>query len=113
VNVHEIHHTQKKDAPSGTAITTAEIILHELQRKKGFRMNSTDKDLLNITAERKDPAPGTHEVKYSSAIDDIQIIHTAHNRTGFASGAILAAEWIIGKKGIYNMEDMLNLNALK
>ena len=109
VSIHEIHHTQKKDAPSGTAITIAEKIVAELDRKTGFGLDATANELLNITAERTDPAPGTHHVKYSSRIDDIELIHTAHSREGFATGAVVAAEWLAGKKGIFSMADMLNL----
>jgi 4-hydroxy-tetrahydrodipicolinate reductase len=113
VAVHEVHHTQKLDAPSGTAITIAQQIVKNINRKKGYALDATAKDMLNITADRVDPAPGTHHVKYSSPIDDIEIIHTAHNRLGFATGAVLAAEWLIGKTGSFGMEDMLKLNDLK
>ncbi len=112
VNVHEIHHTQKLDAPSGTAITTAQQIVENIERKKGYALDATANNVLNITAERVDPAPGTHLVKYSSAIDDIELIHTAHSREGFAKGALLAAKWIVDKKGVYGMKDMLKLNDL-
>lgn len=110
VTVEETHHTQKKDAPSGTAITIAEQILSELSHKKKWVNNKSDnKDELSIISKRIDPAAGTHAVKYSSAIDDIEIIHTAHNRKGFATGAVLAAEFIKGKKGIFNMKDVLGI----
>ena len=109
VAVHEIHHTQKKDAPSGTAITIAQKIVAEIDRKTDYELDATANNLLKITAERIDPAPGTHHVKYSSSIDDIELIHTAHSREGFATGAVVAAEWLHSKKGIYGMEDMLNL----
>lgn len=106
----EIHHTQKKDAPSGTAITLAEQILANNSNKKSWINQATDdKNELEIISERIDPAPGTHTIKYSSAIDDIEITHTAHNRTGFASGAVLAAEFIANKKGIFTMKDVLGL----
>lgn len=110
IQLTEIHHTQKKDAPSGTAITLAEQILENIPRKKN-RVNhiSDNPEDLEILSERIDPAPGTHKVKYSSAIDDIEIIHTAHTRKGFALGAVLAAEYIKGKKGIYSMKDVLGL----
>lgn len=111
VMLKEIHHTQKKDAPSGTAITLAEQVLEGLSRKTSWS-NSTvspNSNLLEIQSERIDPAPGTHHVKYSSAIDDIEIIHTAHNRTGFAGGAVTAAQFAIGKKGIYTMKEVLGL----
>lgn len=108
VSMEEIHHTQKKDAPSGTAITLAEQILHDVTRKKKW-LNEPAKypNELSIISKRIDPAPGTHAVKYSSEIDDIEIIHTAHSRTGFATGAVLAAEFLHNKKGIYSMSDVL------
>lgn len=106
----EVHHTQKLDSPSGTAISLAEQVLERLPAKKRWVNHSSEKEEdLSIISERKDPAPGTHHVKYSSAIDDIEIIHTAHNRTGFALGAVLAAEFIAGKKGFYTMKDVLGL----
>lgn len=111
VQVTEIHHTQKKDAPSGTAITLAEQILENIKRKKSWVNHFSDNpEELEIISERIDPAAGTHKVKYSSAIDDIEIIHTAHNRHGFALGAVLAAEFIKDKKGVFSMKDVLNLN---
>lgn len=110
VAVEEIHHTQKKDAPSGTSITIAEDIIQAvLQKKSWVNQASPKKEDLTITSKRIDPAPGTHSVKYSSSIDDIEIIHTAHNRKGFASGAVSAAEFIAGKKGIFTMRDVLGL----
>ncbi|HEY0679109.1 MAG TPA: 4-hydroxy-tetrahydrodipicolinate reductase [Chitinophagaceae bacterium] len=110
VALEEIHHTQKKDAPSGTAITLAEQILERITRKQRWVNHLSDNITeLEIISERIDPAPGTHKVKYSSAIDDIEIIHTAHNRQGFATGAVLAAEYIKGKQGIFSMKDVLGL----
>lgn len=110
VSMEEIHHTQKKDAPSGTAITLAEQILHELPRKKNWVNEASKKpDDLVIISKREDPAPGTHSVKYSSGVDDIEIIHTAHNRNGFALGAVLAAEYIRDKKGIFTMQEVLGI----
>ena len=110
VQVTEIHHTQKKDAPSGTAITIAEQILDNLKRKKNWVNRISDNvDELEIISKRFDPAPGIHKVKYSSAVDDIEIIHTAHSRQGFALGAVLAAEFIKDKKGIFSMKDVLSL----
>ncbi len=110
VIVEEIHHTQKKDAPSGTAITLAEQILERLDRKTDWmNQRSSKTGELSILSKRVDPAPGTHLITYQSDIDDIQIIHTAHNRKGFASGAVLAAEYLAGKKGIYDMGDVLGL----
>lgn len=93
--IHEIHHTQKLDSPSGTAITLAE------------QMNEILKNKTTITSNRIDDTPGTHQITYSSKIDKIEIKHTANNRNGFAMGALMAAEWIIGKKGIYSMQDVL------
>lgn len=108
VTIEETHHTQKKDAPSGTAITIAEQLLKELHYKKNWvNYKSDKKDELSIISHRTDPAAGTHLVKYSSKVDDIEIIHTAHNRKGFATGAILAAEFIKDKKGVFNMKDVL------
>ena len=108
VQVTEIHHTQKKDAPSGTAITIAEQILESLKRKKSWVNQISDNtEELEIISERIDPAPGIHKVKYSSAVDDIEIIHTAHSRQGFALGAVLAAEFIVDKKGIFSMKEVL------
>jgi 4-hydroxy-tetrahydrodipicolinate reductase len=110
VLMEETHHTQKKDAPSGTAITLAEQILATIKRKKRWVNELSDNpEDLEIISQRVDPAPGTHSVKYSSAIDNIEIIHTAHNRKGFAGGAVLAAEFIKDKKGFYSMKDVLNL----
>jgi len=110
VNVTEIHHTQKKDAPSGTAITIAEQIIQNIPRKKSWVNHISDTtDELEVLSERIDPAPGTHRVKYSSGIDDIEITHTAHSRKGFASGALLAAEYIHDKKGFFTMREVLGL----
>lgn len=110
VSMEEIHHTQKKDAPSGTAITLAEQVLQHIAAKKQWvNETSTDPEKLVIISERIDPAPGTHKIKYSSPIDDIEIIHTAHNRKGFAGGAVLAAEFAAGRKGIFGMKEVLGL----
>jgi 4-hydroxy-tetrahydrodipicolinate reductase len=132
VSVEEIHHTQKKDAPSGTAITLAEQIIDELGQKNKWTLrqaqdarrqtqgdspqaqalrqaqDDTISNELFITSKRIDPAAGTHSVKYTSNVDDIEIIHTAHNRKGFAAGALLAAEFIHDKKGIFTLKDVLN-----
>jgi 4-hydroxy-tetrahydrodipicolinate reductase len=109
VILEETHHTQKKDAPSGTAITLAEQILEQVKRKKQWVNDLSDNPQdLEIISQRIDPAPGTHSIKYSSVIDDIEIIHTAHNRTGFATGAVLAAEFLRDKKGFFTMKDVLN-----
>ncbi len=109
ISLEEIHHTEKKDAPSGTAITLAEQIFNSSTQKNKWVNNITkNENELSIISKRIDEVPGTHSVKYSSSIDDIEIIHTAHNRKGFAQGAVLAAEFIAGKKGIFSMKDVLN-----
>jgi len=110
VRMTEIHHTEKKDAPSGTAISLAEQILANISRKKDWvnAPSLTPSDLV-ITSERIDPAPGTHTVAYSSPIDTIEITHTAHTRKGFASGAVLAAEFAKNKSGIFTMKEVLGL----
>lgn len=106
----EVHHTQKLDAPSGTAVTTAEGIISEIIRYTGWSMNEkTETDTIKIISERIDPTPGTHSVVYNSSIDSIEIKHTAHSREGFALGAITAAEWIIDKRGVFTMQDVLNI----
>jgi 4-hydroxy-tetrahydrodipicolinate reductase len=108
VTVEETHHIQKKDAPSGTAISLVEQILENLKRKKHWEMNgSGDEQMISVVAHREEHVPGTHNVKYTSAIDEIEIIHTAHSREGFAIGAVLAAEYIRHRKGIFTMRDVL------
>lgn len=110
VILEETHHTQKKDAPSGTAITLAEQILEHIKRKKQWVNDLSDNpEDLEIISQRIDPVPGTHSIKYSSAIDNIEIIHTAHNRKGFAGGAVLAAEFLKDKKGFFTMKEVLGL----
>lgn len=110
VSMTEIHHTEKKDAPSGTAISLAEQILANMGRKKQWtNAPSLSPSDLVITSERIDPAPGTHTVSYDSPIDSIEITHTAHTRKGFASGAVLAAEFANKKNGIFTMKDVLGL----
>ncbi len=109
VVLEEIHHTQKKDAPSGTAITIAEQLINHLPQKTSWvNKETTVENELAIISKRIDPAPGTHTVTFSSQIDDIEISHTAHNRKGFATGAVLAAEFLADKKGIFTMKDVLN-----
>jgi len=108
VSIREIHHTQKKDAPSGTAITIAEQILSNNTSKQHWvNEKPSSKEELFIKSERIDPYPGLHEVTYSSEIDEIQIIHNAHSRDGFALGAVLAAEYVANRKGIFTMKDVL------
>jgi 4-hydroxy-tetrahydrodipicolinate reductase len=110
VALKEVHHTQKLDTPSGTAVTLAEQILGHIKRKKNWVNTETDNESeLSIISERADPAPGTHYVKYTSEVDDIEIIHTAHSRKGFALGAVLAAEYICDKKGVFTIKDILNI----
>ena len=110
VSMTETHHTEKKDAPSGTAISLAEQILAQIGRKnKWVNETSSEASDLVIRSERIDPAPGTHTVSYESAIDSIEITHTAHTRKGFASGAVLAAEFANQKMGIFTMKDVLGL----
>lgn len=110
VRLEEIHHTEKKDAPSGTAISIAEQVLQHITRKQQWINQPANKqEELEIVSKRIDPAPGTHKVTYTSAIDDIEIIHTAHSRKGFAGGAVLAATFLQNKTGIYTMKDVLNL----
>lgn len=109
-SIEEIHHTAKKDAPSGTAITIAENIIASNPNKKNWVLGeTTDYKTLSIISKRIDPAPGTHIVSYNSIIDSIEIKHTAHNRIGFATGAVLAAEFLLGKKGVYGMGDVLKV----
>jgi 4-hydroxy-tetrahydrodipicolinate reductase len=110
VSVEEIHHVHKKDAPSGTAITIAEDILKEIPLKKWSLTDAPDS--LHITAVRKDETPGTHVVEYENDIDVVHIRHEAKNRKGFALGAVLAAEFIEGKTGVFTMNDVLKLNEL-
>lgn len=107
-SIEETHHTEKKDAPSGTAITLAEDLLATRDDLKGWmNIPQPPADQLSIVSHRIDPTPGTHRVTYHSAIDDIEIIHTAHNRTGFARGALLAAAFTRGRQGIFSMKEVL------
>lgn len=108
VSLEEIHHTHKKDAPSGTAITLAEqIIASSGQKNVWVNADSKNEVELSIISKRIDEVPGTHSVKYFSQVDDIEIIHTAHSRKGFAECAVLAAEFIVDKKGIFGMKEVL------
>ena len=110
VNIEETHHTQKLDAPSGTAITLAEDVINEISRIKKWELDgNSDMNVLPVHAIRRDNVTGTHHVTYSSEIDDIEIIHTAHNRKGLALGAVMAAEYIYDKKGIFTMKDILKI----
>ena len=110
VEMEEIHHTEKLDAPSGTGITLAKQIIQNLGRKqKWVNEAAFQKEDLSLISKRIDKVPGTHTVVYNSSIDEIEIKHTAHSREGFALGAIEAAKWIHDKKGIFSMKDVLNL----
>ena len=107
VQLEEIHHTHKKDAPSGTAISLAEGIIKNDQRFEGWKLDETKDKELGIFAIREDEVPGTHSVFYKSSVDEIEIKHTAYSRNGFALGAVIAAEWIQGKTGNFSMKDVL------
>lgn len=107
VTLEEVHHTQKKDAPSGTAITLAEGILEGLDRKNVWVNNTTtEAEELEITSIRRSIVPGTHTITWESPVDTIQIEHTAKSREGFAMGAVVASEFIVGKKGVFTMNDL-------
>ena len=109
-HIHEIHHTQKLDAPSGTAISIANGIIGEYENLDDWKLQE-NKEIhpphLVISHERLGQVTGTHEISYSSDIDQISLRHEAKNRKGFAQGAVLAAEWLVGKKGFFNMKDVL------
>ncbi|WP_299260972.1 4-hydroxy-tetrahydrodipicolinate reductase [uncultured Aquimarina sp.] len=108
IHMEEIHHTQKLDAPSGTAITLAEGIIENTD-KDAWQLDKGNDNEIPIVAKRIENVPGTHTVTYTSAVDDIEIKHTAHNRQGFALGAVVAAEWLSGKTGVFGMKDVLGL----
>ncbi len=109
VKMEEIHHTEKLDSPSGTALKLAEGIIEKYDRKKSWVNSATVKeDVLGIVSKRIDKVPGTHTVTWTSDIDDIELKHTAHNRKGFALGAVMAAEWVSDKRGVFTMHDMLS-----
>ncbi len=108
VNMEEIHHTQKKDAPSGTAITILEGITENLNRKNAWHLgHETQEKSISVSVKRIDPTPGTHSVTYSTPTDSIEIKHTANSRDGFVLGAITAAQWLVGKTGVFGMQDLL------
>lgn len=109
VNVEEIHHTKKLDAPSGTAITLAEGILQHTNYNDWILDKAENENQIPIVAKRIPEVPGTHEITYESAVDSISIKHEAHNRQGFALGAVVAAEWIQEKTGVFSMKDVLNI----
>lgn len=108
-SIHEVHHTGKLDAPSGTAITLAEGLLSQLSTKKSWTKEIPMADEVQVTSDRIDPAPGTHHIRYTSPIDEIEIIHTAKSRDGFALGAVLAAEYLEGKTGLHTMAQVLKI----
>ena len=110
IEIDETHHTQKIDKPSGTAISLANDILNELTFKTEWQLDEQKnypKEKLLIHSHRKEEVAGTHIVTYQSSVDTIEIKHTAHNRKGFAAGALLASTWLIGKKGVFTMKDVL------
>lgn len=107
VEIEEIHHTQKLDAPSGTAISLAQQIIEENPTKKGWQLDDADSDEIPIHAKRIENVPGTHTVSYESDIDSIEITHTAKSRQGFALGAVIAAEYLKGRSGVFTMRDVL------
>ena len=109
VSIEEIHHTQKKDAPSGTAITLAEGIIKHSDYTE-WKLNEAAEQQIDITAKRIQDVKGTHIINYKSNIDTISIKHEAHSREGFALGALLAAEWLLNKRGVYTMKDVLKLH---
>jgi len=109
VSMEEIHHTQKLDAPSGTAISLANDIINESESLNNWSLDSNEANSLPITAKRIEKVPGTHNIEYTSPVDTIEIKHTAHSREGFALGAVVAAEWILGKSGVFTMKDVLNI----
>lgn len=108
VSMEEIHHTQKLDAPSGTAISLAKGIIENSEYTNWTLDKAKDKEI-HIAAKRIENIPGTHSIFYDSDVDQIEIKHTAHNREGFALGSVIAAEWIIGKKGVFTMKDVLGI----
>lgn len=112
-SVHEVHHTAKLDAPSGTAITTAEVLLGSFINLTNWEHSATPSEhALGITHDRIDNVPGTHTVTFKSSVDEISITHEAYSRQGFATGAVIAAEWLHGKNGIFGMKDLLGFGAV-
>ena len=108
IEMEEIHHTQKLDAPSGTAISLAKGVI-ENSNYTNWTLDTPTENHIHIEAKRIGTVPGTHTVTYNSAVDSIEIKHTAHNREGFALGAVIAAEWIVGQHGVFTMKDVLEL----
>jgi 4-hydroxy-tetrahydrodipicolinate reductase len=110
VSMEEIHHTQKLDAPSGTAISLANGVIENSDYESWSLNSNVLEKQIHIEAKRIENVPGTHSVFYDSSIDQIEIKHTAHNREGFALGAVIASEWLVNKKGVFTMKDVLSLN---
>ena len=108
--IEEIHHTEKKDTPSGTAITLAEALIDKSSYLDWCLGNTNDSKQLSIQAKRIENVSGTHRVLYDSPIDSVEIIHTAKSRHGFGFGAVIAAEWLLGRTGVFSMKDVLNTN---
>ncbi|MDG1729865.1 MAG: 4-hydroxy-tetrahydrodipicolinate reductase [Algibacter sp.] len=109
VSMEEIHHTQKLDAPSGTAISLAKGVIEQHEGYHNWKLDEHGESTIPIVAKRIEDVPGTHTVTYESEVDTINIEHIAHTRQGFALGAVVAAEWIVGKKGVFTMNDVLNI----
>jgi len=109
VSMEEIHHIHKLDEPSGTAITLSEGITENFDKKKGWQLSNEKEELIHINAIREGEVPGTHIINYKSEIDQIEIKHEAFNRKGFSTGAVVAAEWVKGKEGVFGMNDLLKL----
>lgn len=109
VSMEEIHHTQKLDAPSGTAISLANGVIEQHDGYNNWKLDKKEENTIPITAKRIEDVPGTHTVTYESEVDTINIEHIAHTRQGFALGAVVAAEWIVGKTGVFTMNDVLNI----
>ncbi|MET2985048.1 4-hydroxy-tetrahydrodipicolinate reductase [Aureibaculum conchae] len=109
VSLEETHHIQKLDAPSGTAITLAEAVIEQTSKEKWSLDVTDDEKAIPITSKRIENVPGTHVVSYTSGVDEIEITHTAKNRDGFALGAVIAAEWLKDKKGVFTMKDVLGI----
>ena len=109
IKIEEIHHTQKKDNPSGTAIKLAETIIDHSRYKRWTVEESIEPNQINIKSKRKKNATGTHTVRYESEVDIIEINHSAKSRQGFGLGAVIAAEWLVGRKGVFSMKDVLKI----
>lgn len=113
VHIEEVHHVHKKDSPSGTAITLAEAILQNINRLDKWQVGNSTNNILGIHSERTGEVPGIHKIRYENDTDIITIRHDAKNRKGFAVGAVMVSEWIIGKSGYFTMDDYLNSDHLK